>query len=860
MEFSTPEPGDALTAWPDPSGSSAPSPPQSRFVPGTVIAGRFRIVALLGRGGMGEVYRADDLRLDQPVALKFLPAKYSSDPTRLSHLLREVRLAREITHPSVCRIHDYFEAEGHHFISMEYVDGENLASLLRRIGHLAQAKALEITHQIVAGLAAAHEKGILHRDIKPENIMIDGRGQAHLMDFGIASLRESEPPSIQPNTVLGTPAFMAPELLMGEMGSERSDLYAVGIVLFELFTGQKPFPIHDVAECLRNHLEVPPPRPGDLAKELDPAINQAILRCLEKDPAKRPASARELAAELPGGNALANALAAGITPAPSLVADADVRHHAPLWVLWSLLSATLVLFGLYALLAPRASLMGYLPSAKSAPILLDRCEHILKVCGQSQPQPDVRYYFMINPLHLLRAAQSGENLNRMDQGVSPLSFHYYRAHAGWIQRGWPPLEMDRIVLDHRGRLGELEMAVSKIYQGFQPVGQEPDWPALFREAELDPAAFRIDSQLPLSVQAGDFRKVWIQALPEAGHPPIQVVGIATAGRVTYFGVREPERMASLMDESTAQRYRRGMTIGGLMRIGVFVLGCIMAWVHLVRGRGDRKGALRLALASFLVRLVFGLLAEWNSFHPKSLPDTLSQLLGPALFYGILTWVLYLAAEPFVRRKWPLSMVSWMRLLSGRWKDALVGRDILTGLAVGAFTSVLLGLLRAYPLLPRTAVPQFPFFPASETLLSGSAMLAVILKNTILAVAFGLGVLLVTVLIWKLVRHRFLALGIVYLLCLVPLSVLSGGSFWAFMGVHALIFALPMGVLRRYGLLAFSSFFLTMYVLTWVVGTSDWHNWMGQHSLMAIGLLTALTVTSFATALGGRSPWGVPRGI
>ncbi|HEY6329117.1 MAG TPA: serine/threonine-protein kinase, partial [Blastocatellia bacterium] len=173
---------------------NAPITPQlysangTRFNLGDVIAGRYRIVGLLGKGGMGEVYRAEDLKLYQQVALKFLPGVLENDGAALARLHSEVRIARQIAHPNVCRVFDIGEVDGHHFISMEYVDGEDLSSLLRRIGRLPQDKAVEIARQLASGLAAAHEAGVVHRDLKPANIMIDGRGRARITDFGLAGL------------------------------------------------------------------------------------------------------------------------------------------------------------------------------------------------------------------------------------------------------------------------------------------------------------------------------------------------------------------------------------------------------------------------------------------------------------------------------------------------------------------------------------------------------------------------------------------------------------------------------------------------------------------------------------------------
>ena len=184
------------TSVPGPIGAAQPSraPASSvqtddgaRFLPGAMVAGRYRINGLIGRGGMGDVYRADDLKLGQPVALKFLPAAVSNRPDRLNRFLNEVKIARQVSHPNVCRVYDIGEFEGHHYLSMEFVDGEDLASLLRRIGRLPEDKAIQVARQVCAGLAAAHDEGVLHRDMKPANVMIDGRGRARITDFGLAA-------------------------------------------------------------------------------------------------------------------------------------------------------------------------------------------------------------------------------------------------------------------------------------------------------------------------------------------------------------------------------------------------------------------------------------------------------------------------------------------------------------------------------------------------------------------------------------------------------------------------------------------------------------------------------------------------
>ncbi len=183
---------------------------------------------------MGEVYRADDLKLRQPVALKLLPSKLSQNEQRLERFHHEVRIARQVSHPNVCRVYDIGDADGQPFIAMEFVDGEDLASVLRRMGRPSPDKSLEIARQLCAGLAAAHDKGVLHRDLKPHNIMIDERGRVRITDFGLAGFVED---FTGKEITAGTPAYMAPEQLAGREVSVKSDIFALGLVLSELFTG-----------------------------------------------------------------------------------------------------------------------------------------------------------------------------------------------------------------------------------------------------------------------------------------------------------------------------------------------------------------------------------------------------------------------------------------------------------------------------------------------------------------------------------------------------------------------------------------------------------------------------------------------
>ena len=261
-----------------------PEQDAERFKTGEVFASRYRMIARIGRGGMGDVWRADDLVLETPVALKLID---SSGPATRARILNEVRLARQITHRSVCRVFDVGEAEGDVFFSMELVRGEDLATLLRRVGRLPSEKVIDIGRQLCAGVAAAHAQGVLHRDLKPANVLIDDEGLIRITDFGIAVARTES----GHHTLIGTPGYMAPEqLTQGTPLSERTDVYALGVILYELLVGEQP------AE--RSGAGHPPLRPSAVVPGVDAQLERVILQALSPDPGERPGSALAMASFL----------------------------------------------------------------------------------------------------------------------------------------------------------------------------------------------------------------------------------------------------------------------------------------------------------------------------------------------------------------------------------------------------------------------------------------------------------------------------------------------------------------------------------------------------------------------------------
>jgi serine/threonine protein kinase len=260
---------------------------------GSTFAGRYQIIEELGRGGMGNVYKALDKELGERVALKLLKPEIASDDRMIERFRNELKFARKITHKNVCRMFDLSKTEKTPYITMEYVSGEDLKSSLRRMGPLHVGKAIFIAKQVCEGLGEAHKLGVIHRDLKPQNIMIDKQGYAHIMDFGIARSTKAKGVTTS-GMMIGTPDYMSPEQVEGKDVDQRADIYAMGVILYEMVTGSTPFHGDTAITIALKHTREKPRDPRELNDQIPVELSRMILKCMEKDKAKRYQKTEEL--------------------------------------------------------------------------------------------------------------------------------------------------------------------------------------------------------------------------------------------------------------------------------------------------------------------------------------------------------------------------------------------------------------------------------------------------------------------------------------------------------------------------------------------------------------------------------------
>ena len=842
--------------------SSSSSLDEGRFLPGTLLAGRYRIVALLGRGGMGEVYRANDLKLGQPVALKFLPESTATSETTLARFYNEIRIARQVSHPNVCRVYDLGDVEGQPYLSMEYVDGEDLGSLMRRIGRLPEDKALEIARKLCAGLAAAHDKGVLHRDLKPSNIMLDGRGNVLITDFGLAGIAHQ----IQGAEVRnGTPAYMAPEQLAGKEVSIKSDIYALGLVLYEVFTGKRAFEASTLAELVRMHTETTPVSPSSLVKDLDPAVERVLLRCLDPDPRNRPASALAVAAALPGGDPLAAALAAGETPSPQVVAAAGETTGVPLRIAVPCLAVVVVGLALIWILGALSSGVEQMQLEKPPDVLRQSARDIVARLGYTGTPADSMGDFDYD-VDFLRHMETKEKPSPkwrdLLAGRPSLLYYWYRQsprpliptdfHAQLLTPGIadpndpaPTVSgMVNVQLDPQGRLRSFLAIPPEVDKTSAPTSP-PDWKELFNAAGLDASAFQPAEPQWNSLAVFDARAAWTGKWPGTDRP-LRIEAAAWRGKPVFFALVGPWSRPTRMQpfELTAGQKVNQMVLLGMVLVIIF--GAIFFAVrNLKAGRGDRRGAFRLSSLVF-----FGLMALWLcKSHFIATTDTLGLFIlacSTGLFVAGTVWGLYLAVEPFVRRHWPQAIISSTRLSGGQWRDPLVGRDVLFGIVLGIVWTLIYEVRH----LLVQSMGSSPALLGTDYLMGGRKALGVLIAEIPNSIQATLIFFFLIFILRVLLRKQWLAAA-VFTLIFASLKLAASNHPAVDVPAQLLIYGIAAVVVVRFGLIALAGGIFTANLLLNVPVTLNLSAWYAGAAALSVLAVLAVAVWSFHTSLAGR---------
>jgi serine/threonine-protein kinase len=834
------------------------------FAPGAIVAGRYRLVALLGRGGMGEVYRAEDLTLDQPVALKFLPEGEMASDARLSRFHNELRIARQVSHRNVCRVYDLGDANGRRFLTMEYVDGEDLASLLRRIGRVPHDKAVEIARQLCAGVAAAHDRGVVHRDLKPANVMIDGEGNVRVTDFGIATAKDAVDQGFA-----GTPQYMAPEQIAGQPASIKSDIYALGLVLFELFTGRRAVESKTLVELETFYRSGTVTTPSSIVRDVDPVVERTIMRCLERDPVRRPASALVVAASLPGADPLAAALAAGETPSPELLAAAGEAEA--LGARWAVASVAVVLAGIVAFagLTQDLSLAGRAPLPEPKDVLVDRAEAVVAAVGADPAFGDRASDFFLDEDYVRWVQQTRSTPDRWDvlsTGRPSAVLFWYRTSPQpmrpqaevWVSREDPPpvvTDMRTVILDTAGRLVAYRSVPPQVDSTDAPANA-PAWDPLFAAAGLSMSDFDPVTPEWLPREYADARAAWEGPLPTQPDLRLRVEAASYRNQPVSFEVigpwTRPTRLAPVQPQPIDQALQ---AIAFVVILALLLFALVVARRNVQDNRADRRGALRLVWYVLGAGFVSWVIGAHHVLDANALLDSFFRSFGPLLLFGAILWVIYIAVEPYVRRFWPDSLLGWSRLLAGHVRDPRVGRDALIGLLFGV--ALAFGDVVRVTLLPwlGSPAPRPPFGLDIEMLSAGVWQAANWLTASLSDTMEALFTVLLIVVLRLLLRRNWLVIPVMVLI-LGLTSARYMGSSTAWMTLFPLFSgAVLTFVVMRHGLL---SLVVTRFVWGLLLAgpmTLDVGHWSATASNATILLLGAMAVFAFYAARAGQPVFG-----
>lgn len=840
---------------------------KGRFDSGELLLDRYIVQGRLGEGAMGEVYKAEDRRLGGLVALKFLSASAASDAEGLRRLLVEARLARQVTHPNVCRVFDVGDVKGQTFISMEYIDGETISSLLRRIGRLPSDKAINVAKQICSGLAWAHERGILHRDLKPANIMLDGNGEVRIADFGLAGLAVE---TQRDKHRAGTPAYMAPEVLRGRGATNQSDIFSLGLILYELFTGKPVYRPTSIAELESLH-EQPIAFPSSIVPEIDPSVEKVIMQCLEREPNLRPAHVQDIITMLPGGDPLSAMLNAGQTPSPRLVAASGETGVISPVVAVYLAAAMVAITALALWLGSQTSLIDRIPLNRSLVVLRSDAQEAIEQLGYSAATPYSACAFDLYEEYLALIASKDQTHTRWDslRQARPAAIDFwYRQSPRPLVTGNPRqqitiqdppfdiADMINLRLDPRGRLREFEYKVRPEPAPDQPArpqqGPPADWNKVLELAGLEQST--LESTTPIRVPGvfADTRVAWQGTYPEPPFEPIRVEAASFLGKLVSFRIVETNWVEASIVQPATRTLAQWTGTGLLFTVNLIAIvgGLALAAKNLRDRVGDKSGAIRLAWIMFSAAVI----SIWlRADHPKHFVEEVDLIISAiqqAIPVGLWFWVCYIALEPYIRRTWPETLISWSRFVAGDVLNPLVGLHVAVGSLCGVACACLAYMHRMSSQWIK-APPSLPWIDPDRGVvpLQGAATsLGAALEIIPYAARFSITFLVVLLLVKLLVNKKWIAATIYASIQTAVWTLTRGDTILSpvFMSIVASICTL---LLVRFGLLGLvAGVVVYLQLTTFAPSIRLWH-FTAPVSVTAVAAISAIFVLGLLCAGG-----------
>ena len=646
---------------------------------------------------------------------------------------------------------------------------------------------------------------------------------------------------------------MAPEQLAGGRATISSDLYALGLVLFEMFTGAPAFAPGSAADRARGSRDSAPPTPSQARPDIDPAVERVIVSCLERDPARRPSSARVIAAALPGGDPLAAALAAGETPSPDMVADAGTVGSLRPAIAWALFAALVIGLGAVAAINDRVATLRPALLQLSPEVLRVRARQILERVGWTdQPLDRVGgFEFDLDVSAHLRGDPSPDQWRRAEQGRPGLLRFWYRESDSWLtpwslgrwpSSGDPPASQPgaTVVLDRTGNLVRLTIVLkptTDVHASTAP----PDWSGLFEAAGLRLADFDGTEPLRVPPVGADRRFAWIERSPPDRAMTARIEAAAIGARSVHFEVLSPYPAATLFSIVPL----RGFVLLAFVTITLILAAALLARRNIRLGRSDRSAAFRIALFSFAL---FVPLYMFGVHHVPGIEEVVQLAKGAlnSLAYAAGYWLTYVAIEPLVRRRWPDLIVSSTRLLAGRVRDPLIGRDLLIGAALGTVAAV---LSATYVLTtsafewPRIGLPPptplLPLYSAGQAISQCAWIIQIGVQDSLF-------VMLLMLVLTIVLRRRWLATAALFLIAM-GLAGISPGSPMVLIAQGALM----AFTVTRYGILAMLAYTLFFLSMTWFPLTLDLNAFYFASSLIPAALLLTLAWCALYITLGGK---------